>query len=570
MDSNLFKPNLELARQIADRFLNGKDTLLNKETFYMFSIAKFILLKEKIIKKDSNNNILFFDDGKYKEYEPIIFEFYRQVLLTGSYKRNNTTVEFEKDKYRSKSEEDAIWCFNKIRDCLAHGNYVFNFDKKSIVIEVCAADNSSALNCNIPINLLNSFTFFIDNNDNLSKEDITKKYKDYIKSITKVFNVKEEDYNNNNEYILKYNPKVLNINKSYYKGLGLPKGSGNSIENYDYDNENIEYDYDSYTKDTMKYNNDNEYDIDTVDISDKLEIKELCNYAERLIMIKPKTKEGLVKRRELLLETKELLLLEKSTIDTKKLIKEIKQIMGIKEKKIDSYGIVSLYNYMSLVFSQTEDLDYSKLKTHQLVFAFVKEGIGTNYSNVVESIRKRCEQFNENMNNNLSNYEEYKSERYRHVLMTSFINFYNDILVSLGNKNKYIIDSIRNSIEHGNFESNSDGYIELVDQNNQNDESSVNFIAKARPFDLFDLSEQIEAKDNSYLIRDFMEQLTSVVELELFEETWNNLNKLSFIIFNKNLELDYTMEKMCHEALATVIKKVGIKMKNNISTGDII
>lgn len=569
MNNNLFKPNLELARQIADRFLNGKDTFLNKEAFYMFSIAKFILLKEKIIKKDSNNNILFFDDGKYKTYEPIIFEFYRQVLLTGSYKRNNTTVEFEEDKYRSKSEEDAIWCFNKIRDCLAHGNYVFNFDKKSIVIEVCAADNSYALNCNIPINLLNSFTFFIDNNDNLSKEDITKKYKDYIKSITKVFNVKEEDYNNN-EYIIKYNPKVININKTYYKGLGLSKGSGNSIENYDYDNENIEYDYDSYTKGTMKYNNDNEYDIDNVDISDKLAIKELCNYAERLIMIKPKTKEGLVKRRELLLETKKLFLLEKSTIDTKKLIKEIKQIMGIKEKKIDSYGIVSLYNYMSLVFSQTENLNYSKLKTHQLVFAFAKEGIGTNYSNVVESIRKRCEQFNENMNNNLSNYEEYKNERYRHVLMTSFINFYNDILVSLGNKNKYIIDSIRNSIEHGNFESNSDGYIELVDQNNQNDESSVNFIAKARPFDLFNLSEQIEAKDNSYLIRDFMEQLTSVVGLELFEETWNNLNKLSFIIFNKDLELDYTMEKMCHEALATVIKKVGIKKKNNISKGDII
>ena len=569
MNSNLLGPNLELARQIADRFLNGKDTLLNKEAFYMFSIAKFILLKEKIIKKDANNNILFFDDGRYKEYEPIIFDFYRQVLLTGSYKRNNTTVEFEEDKYRSKSEEDAIWCFNKIRDCLAHGNYAFDFDKKCIVIYVCAADNSYALNCNIPINLLNSFTFFIDNSDNLSKEDITKKYKDYIKSITKVFNVKEEDYNNN-EFIVKYNPKVLNIDKTYYKGLGLSKGSGNSIENYDYDNENIEYEYDNYTKDTMKYNNDNEYDIDTVDISDKLAIKELCNYAERLIMIRPKTKEGLVKRRELLLEVKELLLLEKSTIDTKELIKEIKQIMGIKEKKIDSYGIVSLYNYMSLVFSQTEDLDYSKLKTHQLVFAFAKEGIGTNYNNVVESIKKRCEQFNENMNNNLSNYEEYKSERYKHVLMTSFINFYNDILVSLGNKNKYIIDSVRNSIEHGNFESNSDGYIELVDQNNQNDESSVNFIAKARPFDLFDLSEQIEAKGNSYLIRDFMEQLTSVVGLELFEETWNNLNKLSFIIFNKDLELDYTMDKMCHEALATVIKKVGIKKKNNISKGDII
>ena len=39
MDSNLFKPNLELARQIADRFLNGKDTLLNKEESPLYKEA---------------------------------------------------------------------------------------------------------------------------------------------------------------------------------------------------------------------------------------------------------------------------------------------------------------------------------------------------------------------------------------------------------------------------------------------------------------------------------------------------------------------------------------------------
>ena len=41
----------------------------------MFSISKFILLKERILKKDSANNILYFNNVKDAKYIPAILSF---------------------------------------------------------------------------------------------------------------------------------------------------------------------------------------------------------------------------------------------------------------------------------------------------------------------------------------------------------------------------------------------------------------------------------------------------------------------------------------------------------------
>ena len=80
-----------------------------------------------------------------------------------------------------------------------------------------------------------------------------------------------------------------------------------------------------------------------------------------------------------------------------------------------------------------------------------------------------------------------------------------------------------------------------------------------KPKALFNLTKQVElSKSEEFLLRDFVQQLSSIIGNELFERTWNNLNKLSNIIFGKELNLEYTMENMYHEALATIIS-VGVR-----------
>ena len=84
MESKLTLPNLNLARMITEKFLAEDNPHFGQDAFYMFSVSKFILLKERIIKKDSINNILYFDNSKFNAYIPIILDFYKQILKSGS------------------------------------------------------------------------------------------------------------------------------------------------------------------------------------------------------------------------------------------------------------------------------------------------------------------------------------------------------------------------------------------------------------------------------------------------------------------------------------------------------
>ena len=125
MESKLALPNLNLARMVTEKFLNDDNPHLGQASFYMFSVSKFILLKERIIKKYSVNNILYFDSKKFKGYIPIILDFYKQIIKSGSYKRNNTVIELTDESIRTERLENAIWCFNKVRDSLENMALIF-------------------------------------------------------------------------------------------------------------------------------------------------------------------------------------------------------------------------------------------------------------------------------------------------------------------------------------------------------------------------------------------------------------------------------------------------------------
>ena len=581
MESKLTLPNLNLARMITEKFLAEDNPHLGKDAFYMFSVSKFILLKERIIKKDSVNNILYFDNSKFNAYIPIILDFYKQILKSGSYTRNDTIIELSDKRNKPNKFEDAIWCFNKVRDSLAHGKYSFDFNRKCITIDNVAEDNSYSLKCEIPIDLLNSFTFFVEENiTKVDKEELKQLYKVYIKKMTSSFDVDSRVY---------YNPYIYNYipyNDYIFK---------NSIVTNDYkiDNSKIKsnnYNYSNINDDVMKISgygygksgySDQVLDVDDaitekeIDFVlnkeiDKLSIEELCKLAKLLLLVKPKNqkeKEQII----ILLKQFKLLLSQYSakkddkeyTRKTEDLIVEMQKILGIKNSCKNSNGIISLYNYMSLVFSQAEEIDYSRLKIHPMLISFTPnnriEGTAVNYFNTIESIKKKCDEFNLKMEAHISNYGNNQNQNYRHSLMDSFAKFYTEIMDAMGNRNKFVIDSVRNAVEHGNYKYHKKGYVVMYDQTDHNDDDTIKFVSAINPSALFNLTKQVESsKNEDFLLGDFVQQLSSIIGNELFERTWNNLNQLSKIIFGKELDLNYTMENMYHEALATIVS-AGIK-----------
>ncbi len=557
----LVLPNIKLAREITEQFLKYDDPILNKDAFYMFSISKFILLKEKIIKKDSVNSILYFDNIKNKEYIPIIMYFYQELLKNGSYKRNKTSVVLKDETLNIKNLKDAIWCINKIRDALAHGKYVIDTKRDCISINNVAQDNSYSLEFDIPIELLNSFTLIVGKNDSIIDDKYLVEPTDYVED-------KKADYINRfSKYIFNYNKYKDNL-------------INNDLKNFYYDNNINKKIY----IDKSIYKNDTNYIIpdiydNSIDPSiyyllnhnlDKLSLEELYRYARILLTVKPKD-EDKISYVKLIKEYKKLLdLYNENQRDsefskkTRKLIDEMKKIIGIKDKQINSSAITSLYNYMSIVFSQIKDIDYSKIKTESLLIDFAPkgkiEGTAINYNNTIDAIKKKCEEFNNMMESHIENYDNNQNQRYRHSLMDSFVRFYIETLESMGRRNKFIIDSVRNSIEHANYNYYDKGYIVLHDQTDHNDNNTIKFIAASKPFQMFELTKQIEnSKNNEYLLSDFVKQLTTILDNDTFERTWNNMNRLSMIIFGKELDLSYSMENMYQEALLTVMNQVKLK-----------
>ena len=298
---------------------------------------------------------------------------------------------------------------------------------------------------------------------------------------------------------------------------------------------------------------------------EKLSIEELCKLAKLLLLVKPKSQNEkeqiiiLLKQFKVLLSQYSIKIEDKEiNKKTEELIIEMQKILGIKNNCKNANGIISLYNYMSLVFSQTKEIDYSKLKIHPMLINFTPknriEGTSINYFNTIESIKRKCIEFNSKIESHIYNYGNNQSQNYRHSLMDFFAKFYTEIMETMGTKNKFIMDCVRNAVEHGNYKYHQKGYIVMYDQTDHNDDETIKFVAAIKPNALFNITKQIESsKNDEFLLENFVQQLSPILGNEFFERTWNNLNQLSNIIFGKDLNLNYTMENMYREALTTII-----------------
>ena len=519
---------LDASRKMTESFISGKKFNFGIESFYMFSISKFILLKEKIIKKDSSERTIYFDDIKYRKYIPIILMIYNVMLKNGNIRFNNINVKLESNQNNNQLK-NAVWFINKLRNSLAHGNYFIDIENQCVVIHSKSVDEDYYLHCTLPLSLLNTFSFYVDRPSSI---EINSKsaYQKYIKNISDDFAV---DYNLvcNNPFITsdKDTNSIINNKKIYYKQY-----------NDRLSNENVE---------DMK-NNIN------------MNIEELRILANKLLSLKPtneyqkKAILGLLERYKKLLVNYKYQESNKSySYEVAKLIKEMREILGVKTINKNGSGAVSLYNYMSLLFSKKRDIDYSKLRTDKL--AIISEN--DTYKDTVRMISLQCKIFNKNIVHLINKYNSDKSVQIRQLIMENIAIFYTETMKYFYRKNEYVVTSIRNAVDHGHYNMEDSSEIILHDQSNQNDSSTINFACKSGIKDLFDFAKQVESNKKVFTLADFINQLESVVDCNVFQNTINNLKEAMTIVFGNELNKNISMEEMFRSLAANKIIQIANK-----------
>ncbi len=559
---------IKLSRELVENLLNGNKQKLGKEYFFMFSISKFVLLKERILKKDSANNILYFNNVKDAKYIPAILSFADEIKKNGNYQINNISIRLEKTDGDFQKLAEALWLFNKVRDSLVHGQYTIDLENDSILIN---NDHSNDRNdayklvCSISIKLLNSISFYIEEiNKKIDEKELSRAYREYLEKIKTSYDIDTKKMFDNNEY---YN-NTYNINNEFItnvKNFGeKTKQNGDFTSTDEIDNNNIKR------------------------LLNDLTVEELYKLVKSLLEYKPTSERQkeqinqIIKKFRSLVEQR--IKLEEQKIFTAKsseLMSEISGILGIKVGTENADAIIALYMYMNLVFSKSSEIDYSYIYLRNLIikvnpYRYEDKDLDNlslsgnerqkisgiinfekNYMNIKNHINKLCAEFSEKMDTRIEAYYSNPSENFRYSLMHIYAEFYTSIMNSIGNRNQLIITSIRNSVEHGNYYVNKNGSLILYDQTDHSDNKSIKILCSALPQQLFDITKTIELDDSKdkYIMDDFFKELETIVDKTILNNIINTMNNFSKIIFGKDIDVKNSMEHMYQEAIVNIISQ---------------
>lgn len=515
---------IQKAREFAQRSLNGNIKNVNREDYYMFLISKFLLLKEMIIKKDSENNILYFDYNKSKNYLPAIKYIVDYIKVNGTIQKNSTIVVIEPKQYNNSNLQFYIWTFNKIRDSLSHGMYEFDLNGQQLIIK---NDHSNSrdpyvLNCALPIEMLELFTYIAKKPKSYYNDKEIIEFKEHSKKMRTDFGYV---YDEDDKIIKNYNK----YNRIKYDNYNISNINDN-IDNISYNYYNIKNDYNIY-----EYSKEQEDVLDVLLLiiknSDKLtdeQRKILYTYLRKL---------GLL---DFNLEIEKIKIKRNKHPDKKyaeklaTVISEISSILGIENKPNNMITMSAIYNYMQLTFSLNEfnfkskegkeTLGYLRIsKLHPMYVRSNNDKFDENgdsqYSLKISAIRNFTANFIIRIKEKIQQYRNNPSSAFRQSINDLFKKYYEDIIQSFADKNALVLTSIRNSIEHANFYDVS-GQIMLNDQSNQNDNHSINFWCYGNPNDFFEITNSLESgisKEN-FTFDDFLSELESTIDISTFND----------------------------------------------------
>ena len=524
----------EKTRELVEILLSGNTQKLTKIHFFSFSIAKFVLIKEKILIKTGQRKFYFGKKQKAK-YMPMIMKFKEEIIKNASYVVNN--IEIESEEKLTPEEKEALWFFNKVRDSLVHNKY--NIDLDSNTINIDNVNDTYSLKCSIPIELFNSITFYIEKSIN-SNDDFSD-YKDYLNSYD----------NYMNEMASLYNFDKVYDNKIYYNKIHNNKIDDNIYNDKIYNNK--------------IYNDKNIYNILYVkngkEILEELQNNEL-NILFNKLLNSPKVSNeklsdivGLLKDIQQKSKNSPKTEIEIDEIDkmTSELIKEISRILGVRNND----AAIGLYNYMCITLSEIEDRQddyaYMGLNPNPRFMQFLN-GRDINYNSKISKIKKVCCSFNEKVEPLIKSYKEHPNNAFKRSLATTFTKFYSEIINLLRQKNEIIVSSFRNAVEHANYSLIENNSVFLYDMTNPNDLQSIKFAYGNSVRNVFSLMTKIDDNNrDNYTFIKFAFDLSSIVQDKGEEyKILNNLMELSKIILGTGINIDDNVEEIYNKLISKI------------------
>ena len=563
----------EKTRELVEILLSGNTQKLTKVHFFSFSIAKFVLIKEKILIKTGQRKFYFGKKQKAK-YMPMIMKFKEEIIKNASYVVNN--IEIESEEKLTPEEKEALWFFNKVRDSLVHNKY--NIDLDSNTINIDNVNDTYSLKCSIPIELFNSITFYIEKSIN-SNDDFSD-YKDYLNSYDNYMNEMASLYNFDKVYDNKiynnkiYNDKIYNNkiddkiyddkihnNKIYNNKIHNNKIYNNKIYNNKIYNDKIH----NNKIDDKIYDDKNIYNILYVkngkEILEELQNNEL-NILFNKLLNSPKVSNeklsdivGLLKDIQQKSKNSPKTEIEIDEIDkmTSELIKEISRILGVRNND----AAIGLYNYMCITLSEIEDRQddyaYMGLNPNPRFMQFLN-GRDINYNSKISKIKKVCCSFNEKVEPLIKSYKEHPNNAFKRSLATTFTKFYSEIISLLRQKNEIIVSSFRNYVEHANYSLIENNSVFLYDMTNPNDLQSIKFAYENSVRNVFSLMTKIDDNNrNNYTFIKFAFDLSSIVQDKGEEyKILNNLMELSKIILGTGINIDDNVEEIYNKLISKI------------------
>ena len=528
--NNDFDDFIDELREYTEEIFRG-DPERSIEKFYcLLSISKFILLKEKMLPKNIEEETLYFDSNKYKDFIDPLYELYDYIKTNGQVINKSKPKVIIDGPVKDKQKlEEALLTINKIRDSLSHGCYEYNPYTETLHINNDHSNEPEPykLICQIPLDILNNFT-----ND--------KKSKRYV--MHRVFlNIKESLYIEEFCSMLKY---FRNEYTEEYK-----ENLQRDIELFIKDNPNFKYDELDFTNTDLfeKYY--------TIMSNSKKELVENFILEETLpIRHLPDTLMDI-------LDEQEKKLKESNKIYTSSRLEgELYPFISNDKNKTAQELLISLFNYMMITFSNNPSIDYSYIQTKGLIIKLDEDS----KLNIV-AYNKECERFNEALEKQFANYEKCPSEEGKARILESiehFVgDFYGEALDEFAFKNKKILTSIRNGVEHGNFKAINFDILEISDTKDNTNKDETKFVCIASPETLLRLTNDVNDQfvSSGYTLKDLLKELKKTIERPTYDKIVSNLNKLSNISYNHDLNTNIPIKYLATHNNKN--KKSSVKVK---------
>ena len=171
VDNNNIEALIARARDFARKSLSDNLDEVNREDYFLFQISKFLLLKESMIKKDSNESTIYFNIVENHQYLKAIIYIVDYVREHGTLISNtDIKVIISPTGFTASAKlKSYIRDFHKIRDSISHGRYHIDSDKGCIVLDNdnlkpgCPADSSTyVIRGELPIEVLELFSCIVE------------------------------------------------------------------------------------------------------------------------------------------------------------------------------------------------------------------------------------------------------------------------------------------------------------------------------------------------------------------------------------------------------------------------